>query len=79
VLYYQQRLMQAEPQARTLKNFGNYLKFMFIAPAMMPRLALPWLDYLRPGFHPWDHNNRYLLREIDTLVARTEAYGLKAA
>jgi predicted metal-dependent hydrolase len=79
VLYYQQRLMQAEPQARTLKNFGKYLKFMFIAPAMMPRLALPWLAYLRPGFHPWDQDNRYLLKEIDTLVARTEAYGLKAA
>ena len=25
-------------------------------------LLLPgWLDYLRPGFHPWDRDDRHLL------------------
>jgi predicted metal-dependent hydrolase len=28
-----------------------------------------WLDWFRPGFHPWDHDNREYLEQIDTLLA----------
>lgn len=27
-----------------------------------------WLDWFRPGFHPWDHDNQHFLEQIDTLV-----------
>jgi len=29
-----------------------------------------WLDYFRPNFHPWQHDNRELLRRIDEIAAR---------
>jgi len=27
-----------------------------------------WLDYFRPAFHPWQHDNRELLRRLDEIV-----------
>ncbi|ASK35773.1 metal-dependent hydrolase [Alcanivorax sp. N3-2A] len=31
--------------------------------------ARAWLDWFKPGFHPWDHDNREFLEQFDTLVA----------
>ena len=30
-----------------------------------------WLDYFRPGFHPWQHDNRELLRRLDEIAPAT--------
>jgi len=79
VLYYQQRLLRADVQTRRAQGLGDFINFMFRSPGLLPRLALPWLTYFRPGFHPWDHDNRYLLKQIDALVAETENYTRKAA
>jgi uncharacterized protein len=79
VLYYQRDLLKADAHPRSWKDFSAYMKFMWASPALLPKLALPWLSYLRPGFHPWDHDNRHLLKEMDALVARTQQYAPKAA
>lgn len=79
VLFYQQQLLKADAHARRSQGLGNFFKFMFTSPALLPRLALPWLSYFRPGFHPWDHDNRHLLKQMDLLVAETRGYALKAA
>jgi len=31
-------------------------------PGVLRKIALPWLAYFRPGFHPWEHDNRALLK-----------------
>ena len=79
VLFYQQRLLKADTQARRWQGLGNFVNFMFRSPGLLPRLALPWLSYFRPGFHPWDHDNRRVLRQMDALVIETQGYTLKAA
>ncbi|MES2884000.1 MAG: metal-dependent hydrolase [Pseudomonadota bacterium] len=79
VLFYQRKLLNADPQPNSWKGLSGFADFMFRAPALLPRLALPWLSYLRPGFHPWDHNNRHLLGQLDQLVSETRDYALKAA
>ena len=79
VLYYQQQLLKADKQARGWQGLGGFVNFMFRSPALLPRLALPWLAYFRPGFHPWDHDNRHLLTQMDALVAETQPEMLKAA
>ena len=35
-------------------------------------MARPWFDYFRPGFHPWDHDNRHFLHGIEDWVQRYE-------
>lgn len=72
LLYYQARLMKADGSYREWRDFGKFLNFMFRSPALLPRLALPWLRYLRPGFHPWDQDDRHLLAELETLTKRLE-------
>lgn len=79
VLYYQQQLLKADQQTRRWQGLGNFANFLFGTPGLLPRLALPWLAYFRPGFHPWDHDNRHLLTQMDALVAETQRYRLKAA
>lgn len=71
-LYYQQRLLSTNGQSRSWRGVRAFGKFLFVSPAMLPRLLGPWLAYLRPGFNPWDHDNRYLLEQMDALVARVE-------
>ena len=78
VLFYQQQLLKADAQARRWQGLGKFANFMLRSPALLPRLALPWLSYFRPGFHPWDHDNRHLLEQMDALVADTRNYSLKA-
>ncbi|MFA5941621.1 MAG: metal-dependent hydrolase [Sinimarinibacterium sp.] len=79
VLFYQQQLLKADPLARRGQGFGNFLNFLFGSPGLLPRLALPWLAYFRPGFHPWDHDNSHLLTQMNAVVAQTQRYTLKAA
>lgn len=79
VLFYQQKLLKADVLTHKWQELGGFANFMFRAPALLPRLAQPWLSYFRPGFHPWDHDNRHLLEKMDALIRENEAYGLKAA
>lgn len=79
VLYYQQQLLSAcRPQQRW-QGVGKFLSFVGSAPGLLPQLARPWLAYFKPGFHPWDHNNHHLLRQMDALVTETLRFTPKAA
>ncbi|OLL28907.1 metal-dependent hydrolase [Burkholderia sp. SRS-W-2-2016] len=40
---------------------------------VLPSIAGEWLSFFRPGFHPWDHDNRDQLARIDGLVAAVDA------
>ncbi|MGH8462417.1 MAG: metal-dependent hydrolase [Stenotrophobium sp.] len=79
VLYYQQQLLRADKQAHQRKDLAAFIKFMLVSPALLPKLVRPWLGYFRPGFHPWDNNNRHLLKEMETVMAGTQTGALKAA
>ncbi|MGA8137263.1 MULTISPECIES: metal-dependent hydrolase [Pseudomonas] len=63
------RLLIADRKAgHPLKGCWSMLKYLFGRHGVFPRIALPWLDYFKPGFHPWDHDNREHLQRIDALV-----------
>lgn len=79
VLYYQRRLLRADARARTWRDLGRFARFMFASPGLLPRLALPWLRYFRPDFHPWNHDNRHLLAQIDALLAGVQPQARLAA
>ena len=42
-------------------------------PGFLRQLIPEYLSYFRPGFHPWDKDNRHLLDKIDALEARYAA------
>ncbi|AOJ77782.1 metal-dependent hydrolase [Burkholderia ubonensis] len=43
---------------------------------LFPCIAREWLSFLRPGFHPWDQDNRHHLARVDALVAASRAASL---
>ena len=36
---------------------------MTVTPGVVRRIFPAWLAYFKPGFHPWDHDDRALIRK----------------
>ena len=75
VFDYHVRLMIADrKRGGHLRGLWEVVKFLY-GPrhGVFPRIALEWLRFFKPGFHPWDHDNRAQLSRIDGLVAAVEA------
>ncbi|SFF50501.1 hypothetical protein SAMN04488120_10621 [Fontimonas thermophila] len=73
VFAFHLRLIAADRKTPRLRGWGRMLAFLY-GPrrGLFPKLLRPWLDYFRPSFHPWDHDNRALLREVDAVVAAVD-------
>jgi hypothetical protein len=39
--------------------------FLLVYPGMLRRIFPAWLSFFRPGFHPWQHDERALLRRSE--------------
>jgi|SRR5471030_488576 len=55
-----------------LRGLWRVTKFLFSSRGVFPQIARSWLDFFRPGFHPWDQDNRAHLQRIDGLVEAIE-------
>ncbi len=40
-------------------------RYLWIRPGLLRRLFLPWLAFFRPGFHPFDQDDRGLIAEAE--------------
>lgn len=40
-------------------------KYLVIAPGVVRRIFPAWLAYFKPGFHPWDHDDRELINRYE--------------
>ena len=40
--------------------------FLFGAPGTLRTLLFPWLAFFMPGFHPWNHDDRALIKLVDS-------------
>ncbi|MXO51107.1 metal-dependent hydrolase [Erythrobacter gaetbuli] len=36
-------------------------KYLTVSPGVVRRIFPAWLSYFKPGFHPWDHDDRHLI------------------
>lgn len=54
--------------SRSPKIWWQVAKFLLGKPGFYRRMVLPWLSYFKPGFHPWDHDNRGKLEKIENYV-----------
>jgi predicted metal-dependent hydrolase len=37
-------------------------KYLTVTPGIVRRIFPAWLAYFKPGFHPWDHDDRALIK-----------------
>lgn len=74
VLEHQVRLMKHDGNLWQLSEWTGLFKYLFISPGGMGRLIPAYLDYFKPSFHPWDHDNRALLEQWKETLETDEVY-----
>jgi hypothetical protein len=48
-----------------LRAWARLLWYLWVRPGMFRKIAGAWLKYFLPGFHPWNEDDRHLLRAYD--------------
>ena len=61
------------------KGWRQFFRFTFGEIGFFRRLIGQYFDYFKPGFHPWDHDNKHFLEQIEALVDDVEGYGAAKA
>lgn len=51
-----------------IKGWRTAAKYQFGTFGIFRRTFSQYLDYFRPGFHPWDHDNSHFLNQMDALT-----------
>jgi predicted metal-dependent hydrolase len=44
------------------------LHYLVVRPGVLRRVFPAWLGYFRPGFHPWDRDDRALIAAVDAAL-----------
>lgn len=73
-LRMQYSLLKHDNQLGNWRDALGFAKFLLLKPGMLTRIIPEYLDFYRPGFHPWQHDNRHL---IAARVKALESYALK--
>lgn len=73
-------MVNAAPQREGhWRGYGKLLRFLFVRPGMFRKLAPAWFAYFRPGFHPWQHDNRTFLQQLPALEQELQSVPATAA
>ena len=75
VIEQQVRMMHADGTAWNPLEWARLLAYLFVKPGAMLRIIPKYFSYFRPGFHPWDHDNRALLEAWKDELRETPDYG----
>jgi predicted metal-dependent hydrolase len=52
-----------------VKAWTRLLWYVWVRPGMFRKIAGAWVRYFLPGFHPWNEDDRHLLRVYDATAA----------
>ena len=77
--FYLGLVTREKGQLFNLKGWWRVTVYLWGPRGALLRALPDWLDFFRPGFHPWDHDNRQYLEEIDSLVSEVEGYKTQGA
>ena len=55
-----------------LKAWARLLWYLWVRPGMFRKIAGAWLEFFLPGFHPWNEDDRHLLRRYEAIATGTE-------
>jgi predicted metal-dependent hydrolase len=54
-------LLRSDGRAVRARDMGHFLNLAFGTPGFFRKVFPSWLDFFRPGFHPWQHDNSDLI------------------
>ncbi|HET8730367.1 MAG TPA: metal-dependent hydrolase [Moraxellaceae bacterium] len=64
--------LRHERKLTDVKGWQQFYRFTFGEVGLLRMQLRDYFDYYRPGFHPWDHDNREFLMRIDAFLAEQE-------
>jgi predicted metal-dependent hydrolase len=56
-----------------LKAWTLLLWYLWVRPGMFRKIASAWLKFFMPGFHPWNEDDRHLLRAYEGTAGGSES------
>lgn len=62
----------------SLKGWLSVTNFVAGKPGVLRRVLPEWLDFFRPGFHPWMHDNRQYLERAEALTETVKSFEIKS-
>lgn len=62
-------MLSAAGKLWSIREWATGFRYLFINPGVLRRIVIPWLRFLRKDFHPWQHDNRYLIDAWEKRVA----------
>ncbi|AJD47555.1 FF domain-containing protein [Isoalcanivorax pacificus W11-5] len=51
-----------------LKGWVKTFQYQWGRPGTLRQAVGDWFDWFKPGFHPWDHDNRAFLERLDSVL-----------
>ena len=60
-----------------LRAWSMLLWYLWVRPGMFRKIGGAWLKFFLPGFHPWNEDDRYLLRRYEASVGPVPETGKK--
>ena len=60
-----------------LKAWSQLIWYLWVRPGMFRKIAGAWLKFFLPGFHPWNEDDRHLLRTYEASTGPISQAGRK--
>lgn len=75
---YYVKVLNADGELLNLRGWLTSLNYQFGPQGLLSRMVPEWLDFFRPGFHPWDKDNRHHLNRAEALMKQVESFAVEA-
>ena len=59
-------MLKVDGRHRNIKEWISGLNFLFGKPGILRRPVVRYFSFFRKRFHPWNHDNRYIIDEWST-------------
>lgn len=66
------QVLRTEGQLTNWNGWKKFYRFTMGDIGLIRRQLGNYMDYFRPSFHPWDHDNREHLKQIDDFLAQQQ-------
>jgi len=50
-------MLKQDDQLFKIKTWVDGINFLIIKPGILRRTFIPWMNFFKKDFHPWDSNN----------------------
>lgn len=67
-------LVTADSEGGSLRGWWRTLVFLWGRPGVLRRQIPAWLRYFKPGFHPWQHDNRAYLQRLPGVLKQIDEF-----